>query len=966
VSELSDRDLETQLNRRRSATPLEHGQRADLIETIHARMATVGRASGWLHWRWLAGAAIATALVVVVSIALPRVVSGPSAFPSPTLVAPKSLVMSVDEFAAAARDPGSIDRVVLARVTLDTRTITERFIRPCTWTSVCPIAVVAGVEPELLVVANPPAGDSSQAGPPAIPSGEAVMAFRVREHDVEYLGQSAVAANDQAWSVSDLVSQAHTADPNLLYAVSGWLVRTQIPSCPAPADFSSNPDLSYYCDGSWVTPEKLYSVTGRTANSINSRLTFNGALHVQSDAYNEFARQPQFGELGAEPRRGAYLVRVAGCPADHTGDCPVWKMLGRLDPVPSEQAPSPSPETQTGLAVMTASELVAKTADQSATGNLVISNATISTALVPTWLDPPGLNVVGAVGAGDGSSVLVMGNSLPDATSTNHAFRILDEALQYLGPVALTADDSSWTVPNAISVAPADATEDLYPVVGWLLQTMPAPCAAPPDMSSPQDYWCGGSWITSQQSSVTRMPTSAALIIEGGIHVQWPAYQDFALDPRVGADGGEPRFGTYLIRPVGCPINVMGDCPVWEMVGRLDPPMTVAPPTPSATMTAQPSKTASGPAEPRLDPAVARKSTDQLLGIAAGSLAVGESINVTGSTHLSVHSISADGVRTAIGQFTVPDGISLTSTPLDQRTAGGRVGPTGYLALAAFRSVDRRSQLLIYDLADPTRAPLGPFETSQWSWSPRGLLAIWNFASEDTVSVIDPTTGEMWVVRPEFTRGLGYHWTDDGAAWVALDIREDASPKLGVIDAISGEFRQPSAPPREYVDASYLPADYSAAGEELMAGGLSDSEDENGPAIVVTAPAGESDSLDPLPSNTTVWFDTRTDPEWPMWKGWDTDGTGILAIFQEGGQLVLARFDIPGERQTLGIIDNGPLDPATDVWAIHQAPGALVPDVLIGFANRDTLVWYSGAAGTTQMVSNAGDTAFALGWILGP
>lgn len=81
MSELSERDLETQLGRRRSATPLEHGQRVELIESIHARTATVGRESGSFRWRWLAGAAIATALVVVVSIALPRVVSGPTASP---------------------------------------------------------------------------------------------------------------------------------------------------------------------------------------------------------------------------------------------------------------------------------------------------------------------------------------------------------------------------------------------------------------------------------------------------------------------------------------------------------------------------------------------------------------------------------------------------------------------------------------------------------------------------------------------------------------------------------------------------------------------------------------------------------------------------------------------------------------------------------------------------------------------
>lgn len=573
MTELSDEDLETQLNRRRSRTPLDHGQRVELIESIHARTATNGRETGWLRWRWLAGAAIATALVVVVTIALPRVVSGPTASPSPTSVAPKSLVMNVDEFAAAARDPNWVDKVILARVTLDTRTIIERFIRPCTWTSVCPIALVVGVEPELLVVASPQAGDNGQAGPPSIPSGEAVMAFRVREHDVEYLGEAPVEGGDSPWTVPDLFSQSATVDPNAVYAVSGWLVESWVISCPAPPDFASRPDLSYYCQASWLTPEKTYSVVARSSSSVQSRTAFDGSLNIQNGSYSDFAPDPTYGELGAEPQEGIYLVRVAGCPTYRMGDCPVWKMLGRFDPRRSEESPSPSPETQTGLTVLTASELVAKAADPSATGNFVISNAAISAVLPPTWLDPPELNVVGAVDRGDGSSVLVMGNSLPDTTSVNRAFRILDGAIEYLGPVALTADRSTWAVPNAISVAPADATDDLYPVDGWLLQTLPAPCAAPPDMSSPQDYWCGGSWITSEPTATTDEST-VQLTLPQALHVQWDAYGRFADDPQIGAGGGEPRQGKYLVRPAGCPPNVMGDCPVWEMVGRIEPPMT--------------------------------------------------------------------------------------------------------------------------------------------------------------------------------------------------------------------------------------------------------------------------------------------------------------------------------------------------------------------------------------------------------
>ena len=49
---------------------------------------------------------------------------------------------------------------------------------------------------------------------------------------------------------------------------------------------------------------------------------------------------------GAQPRPGIYLVRNAGCPEVVTGDCPVWRMVGRLDARVSRlpgAAPSPTP-----------------------------------------------------------------------------------------------------------------------------------------------------------------------------------------------------------------------------------------------------------------------------------------------------------------------------------------------------------------------------------------------------------------------------------------------------------------------------------------------------------------------------------------------------------------------------------------------------------------------------------------------
>jgi hypothetical protein len=145
-----------------------------------------------------------------------------------------------------------------------------------------------------------------------------------------------------------------------------------------------------------------------------------------------------------------------------------------------------------------------------------------------------------------------------------------------------------WTVPELVSLAPADASEETYAVHGWLMQTLPAPCVAPPDMSAPQDYWCGGSFTVPNPSS-SASDGSIQLTIPNALHVQWDAYDQFASDPQKGSSGGVPREGTYLVSPAGCPANVMGDCPVWMLVGRVDPPM----PGPSGqTPVASPAATA--------------------------------------------------------------------------------------------------------------------------------------------------------------------------------------------------------------------------------------------------------------------------------------------------------------------------------------------------------------------------------------
>jgi hypothetical protein len=236
------------------------------------------------------------------------------------------------------------------------------------------------------------------------------------------------------------------------------------------------------------------------------------------------------------------------------------------------------------LAVLSADQLAAVAADPSNVGDVVVSDAVISFVPSPTQFDVPDASpqAMGTITAETGP-ITVMGQSFPDTDWSVHAFQVLDGGrLLYLGAVNDSNGDGIWTVADAIAAAPPEADSLLYAVSGWLLQTAAAPCVAPPDFSSSQDYWCGGSWLLPDEPAP---PTDGTIHLQypGSIHIQWSAYSDFAENPQTnGGLGGDPRLGTYLIRPAGCPPNVMGDCPVWEMVGRLSPTMTSVALTPTA------------------------------------------------------------------------------------------------------------------------------------------------------------------------------------------------------------------------------------------------------------------------------------------------------------------------------------------------------------------------------------------------
>jgi len=191
-----------------------------------------------------------------------------------------------------------------------------------------------------------------------VPSAAGIFGFTIRQGAVELLGPASL-SNGSPKDVSDLLG-APDAPTDDVEVVTGYLVRTPPISCPMPEQGLQTPvpDLSsFYCGGSWLTASPV-----RTANvgpGVDAVLVVDNGLHAQLGAYEQFAPDPAYDENYAIPREATYLIRNAGCPPVVMGDCPVWRMVGRLDDratepeatplptaslTPSPAEPSPSPE----------------------------------------------------------------------------------------------------------------------------------------------------------------------------------------------------------------------------------------------------------------------------------------------------------------------------------------------------------------------------------------------------------------------------------------------------------------------------------------------------------------------------------------------------------------------------------------------------------------------------------------------
>jgi len=184
-------------------------------------------------------------------------------------------------------------------------------------------------------------------------------------------------------------------------------------------------------------------------------------------------------------------------------------------------------------------------------------------------------------------------------TSRPAALALLDGEIEYIGPVEIKPGGFAWPVTDLAAMdEPAD---ELHVVEGWLVQSGPHSCPAPPNIGvatpTPEtgapvrallDYWCPASWLTAEHETLATVDDSGNMtgrVRPRGdqVQVQTGAYGEFA-DPQMivyGRDAAPlPSHGHYLVRPAGCPAAAWsGQCPVWQMVGRLGVPADDGTPT---------------------------------------------------------------------------------------------------------------------------------------------------------------------------------------------------------------------------------------------------------------------------------------------------------------------------------------------------------------------------------------------------
>jgi hypothetical protein len=605
---MNDDDLGASLSRR-AASSLSADERNDVIRAARlAATAPPRRAMPRMAGLFVGAAAV----VVLVLIALPVLLSPPSvAGPSPNSSTAANysnvIIRSESDLEAMANDPTWLGRVVVAEATVVSYPVLPG-APICLADEPCLAGYIGDGSNRIFVNSGYRDAPETFTHPLVVPLGvEQVSAFRVGNHSVEYLGPAVLSdqGDGGALLVSNVPAGTETTPTDSVYIVSGWWYSGSWPTCPAPVppDASPYPEVDYYCQGSWITAVK-------PDKSMTTHI--DGALELPSGPYPSWSDQHSPGD----PVQGVFAVRSAGCQLVLVENCPVWRLLDRLDnqpasvttqpskTIPASESSVPTPAVEAspsvGLKVFTAQELADLMAesisvDASAVGETVLVDLPAGAVQHDPCASPLG-TPINSCNRGTLDSVtgpytsVTIGLRDADASDGVHldegqgyrwvkplewptdagvyAFKIDTDSAEYLGSVN---DASALAVTDLASVKSKNPTDDVFVVNGWLGTTPPAPCAFPqqglaspmPDITS---YYCGGSWLADQQWDAP----SSGLVVDGALHVQGDAYQQFAPNPETSGISGTSEYATYLVRNAGCPEVVTGDCPVWRMVGRLD------------------------------------------------------------------------------------------------------------------------------------------------------------------------------------------------------------------------------------------------------------------------------------------------------------------------------------------------------------------------------------------------------------
>ncbi|MEO6349578.1 MAG: hypothetical protein ABIP53_02915 [Candidatus Limnocylindrales bacterium] len=612
---MADDELRVHLSRRVESRELDGRERRELLSAVHDRPKT-SALRGWFGWAsTAAAAAVAIVLAVVVIGGRPMpaasptpdqsdVAAGLTASPSASALSRASIAVFTAQELSNMIGSERVGDVVLANARIH---VTGTDLKLCGPPGPCRMAVLEDVSgPNLVAMGwrNADEGDGTREEDEnegrwitrvSVPADSGLFAFRILEEAVEYLGPVLkTVAGDIVRSVGDIQAGENSHASDVVFPVHGWLVRAAGPiSCPAPQRLieGEHPDLRWYCGGGgYLSAEPVRTLQQLGENSIGF-ITPDG-LRAQNGAYDEFAPNPDSDDQGSIPREGVYLVRSAGCPAVTLDQCPVWSMIGRVKdvgappestPAPPQPTPTPSespsasqpPDGSATLQILSREELENVALQSAVAGRVVVAEAAVEPS--PEYVtDPrclPPLCVIGRLaGAGDSPVVLIRQTTGSPEASTLGAFRLLGDALEFLGPVRPDAAGGAWGVTDIRSGTPEGGV--LYAVDAWLTQSPDiGKCRPAPEGTDDDDlgYWCNASWLTPQRVDLPRPgKNDFEHVPPDALQVQNRAYTLFAFNARADVDGVEPWHDAYLIRQVGCPSFVLGDCPAWELIANVD------------------------------------------------------------------------------------------------------------------------------------------------------------------------------------------------------------------------------------------------------------------------------------------------------------------------------------------------------------------------------------------------------------